>query len=475
MFRSSRVQLSPSQSTSPVPAGLGRGGSARSAQLRIGVIGAAAAILAGWTTARGSPLLAAPIVAAALLIVLAQSVQAAYAAVIVTASTFASAYALPHAAHLYPAEVLTVIGLAALAFSRSARFGGRIGVLLLALLVTVFSGIAVAKGHGVGALTAVDEARPVVLYAVFWVALAALRANPRRFFAVAAAIAALIVVLSILQFIFRGHQLFLSAGESFVTVEGGFTRVRPPGLVLVYFGLIFAIAYLLWGPGRRGTRFTPISLGLLFALGILLSLNRNMLIGLVLGLVATLMAVRRRGKAALFLGIGGIVTALTLSFLSSGTIAARILSLGNPSGLEKTTLSDRQYENRKAVATIKRHPLVGIGWGTSYGALFGLPSGKLVDRSFIHNQYYGLWMRTGLLGLLAYVALLGTTAATAIRWTRRREHEPDGWLGPAVLASVVAFAASSIVGIYVIDPGSTPVVAALFALAALLREHLARA
>jgi O-antigen ligase len=281
-------------------------------------------------------------------------------------------------------------------------------------------------------------------------------------------------VLSIVQFVFPNRHVFLTGGASVVTPEpGGFTRIRPPGLVLVYIGLIFVAAYLIWGPRRA--RKSAMALAAVLGIGILLSLNRNMIIGLPLGLIAALIASRQRRRAAVLLGGAAIVAVAALNFIGSGAIAARILSLGSPTGLEKSSsLSDRRYEDHLAVAAIKRHPIFGIGWGVSYGAVFAEPSGQLVDRPFVHNQYYELWLKTGIFGLLAYLGLLGTSATYAIRWLRRRADAPDGWLGQAVFASVVAFAASSIVGIYVIDAGSTPAVAALFAVAAFLHERIGR-
>jgi hypothetical protein len=162
----------------------------RSPSVLTALAGAALAVGAGWIAGHGghgAALLAAPIVAAALFVVLGHTTQAAFAAVVVAASTFSSVYALPRAAHLYPAEMLLLLGLGTLALSNYRRFGGKIGILLLVLLVAVFSGVEVARMKGIPTLAAIDEARPVALYAAFWIALAALRANPRRFFAVAAA------------------------------------------------------------------------------------------------------------------------------------------------------------------------------------------------------------------------------------------------------------------------------------------------
>ncbi len=201
-----------------------------------------------------------------------------------------------------------------------------------------------------------------------------------------------------------------------------------------------------------------------------------MLVGAALCLAAVLIVTRRKSKTVVALGAIAIALTVLLSFFGSGAIGSRVLSLGNPGKLESTTLSDRAYEDSFAVPVIKRHLIFGIGWGANYGADLALVgTGDLTPRGFIHNQYYGLLLRTGILGLVAYLGLLGATMLVAVRWRRSRAEREDVWLGSALLASVVAFAASSIVGIYVIDPGSTPIVAALFALGVLMREHMAPA
>ncbi len=437
------------------------------------LLGCLVTLFAGWAAADGQKLYLVPIVAPALYIVLAPTTLVPYSLVVLAASTFSSAYWFPSTLHFYPAELFVLFGLALLPFSNHRTLGGATGVLMGVLLFAIFSGIEVSRLRGLTTFDAIDSARPMVLYASFWLALAALRANPRRFLHMMAWFAVFIVLIQIVQLALSGHTIIQSSGETFVVPEpGGFTRVRPPGLVIVYFAFIFSLAYLLWGPQRDRRRV--IAFTVVCSLGILISLNRNMMVGAVVGLLAAVFMSKQRSKALGYLVGAGVLIALVLTFAGSGAIGTRILSLGNPSGLQQTTLSDREYEDSKALPVIERHLIFGIGWSTSYGATIAEPgTGDLVTRNFIHNQYYGLLLRTGILGFLAYVGLLGIAFLTGVRWLRQRADRPDGWIGAALVASVVAFAASAVVGIYVIDPGSTPGVAALFAFTALLRERLA--
>jgi O-antigen ligase len=426
-----------------------------------------AALLAGWAASGGHKLFAAPFLAAAVVVIFVRSPQIPFAAILLFASTFAVAYTLPKAGPFYPAEAALFLGLAALPLLRTASFGGAVGTFLVIFLGAIVIGIFVAEGHGVSFHDTLLSARTPVLYASFWIALAAIRTNRRRFLLIIGVTAVAISLLSIAQFLLPGHTLFRSGGSSVVTSDNGFLRVRPPGLLLVYFGSIFALAYLFWGP-KRG-RLRVFVLAGLFAAAILISLNRNMLVGLTAGLVIALVVLpQRTGAATRLVAIG--IAALSIALLSGGgAVIQRIVSLGNVSYLQRTTLADRQYEDAFARATIARHPISGVGWGVPYGANIRTPgAGVIQSRGFVHNQYYELWLRMGILGPLSYLLLLGAAALAGVRIARGSGGE-DVWIGAGVVASIVALGASSIVGIYVLDAGSTPAVVALLAIAASTR------
>ena len=92
----------------------------------------------------------------------------------------------------------------------------------------------------------------------------------------------------------------------------------------------------------------------------------------------------------------------------------------------------------------------------------------------MHEQYLWIWMRAGIIGLAALIAMLALGVWNGARYCRLRHGESDAWLGAGVVVAVVALASSSNVAIYLTPPDSTvPLVGAL-ALAALLRRDLAR-
>lgn len=361
-------------------------------------------------------------------------------------------------------------------------------LLMVVFLAATAGGVYLGVRHGATLDEALRAMRPMVFYAAFWPAFV-VASHPRWRFVVMrlASVGAVVVVGLQLAQIQVGADsplfAFTPAIEHVVLTPqaDGFLRVRPPALTLIYAATIFAAAYLLWGPRRRRLGVS-IVLGA-SALGVLLSLNRNMIIGIVLGLTVSAIVVSRRNRFVVAALVCGLLAMASLSLWQAergaGTghsVVQRVLSIGDISELRSGTLSDRSYENRFATRVLKREPLTGIGWGTPYGA-------KLVDyrdrrlviepRGFMHQQYLWIWMRTGLVGLLALLVFLCLALASAARWSRRGTWDDQSWLGPAVLASVIALAASATVGTYLTNPESIVVLMGVLALAYALREELA--
>jgi O-antigen ligase len=92
----------------------------------------------------------------------------------------------------------------------------------------------------------------------------------------------------------------------------------------------------------------------------------------------------------------------------------------------------------------------------------------------MHEQYLWIWMRAGIIGLVALVAALALGISNGARWFRARDAKEDGWLEEAIVVSVVAMAASLNVGIYLTRPDSIVPLAGVLALAAVLQRRLAR-
>jgi O-antigen ligase len=348
------------------------------------------------------------------------------------------------------------------------------------LVVTEFIGAVVARERGVAVTDIMHGLRPALYYAAFWplLAFAARPDGRRQIFAIAGAITFVVSGLMVLEVTGAtgSRHLFLTASGSntLTTTSSGFLRIRPAGLELIFVVAIFSIAYLLWGRGRRSLAVAALAGTSLLAVA--LSLNRNMLIGAALGfgLVAFIMprGYRVLSTAAAVVSLGVLLFAAFGSSLGEtggglNAFATRFASVGDYQYLKRTTLDDRFYENHNAIATLRTHPILGIGWGASYGAkLTRLQDGLVVeiDRGFIHQQYLWLWLRTGLAGLLAFLVAFAAGIWSSMRTARR--HDPAAsWEGAGAFVSLVALGTGGLVATYFSNPNSIVALLGVLALA----------
>lgn len=395
--------------------------------------------------------------------------------------SFAQPSALPQYHEMNLTEFLLVVLLAVAALrrwpmplGREARLAcGAIAVFMAAQLL----GVAVGLTHGATLGDASRGVAPVIYWAAFWPIASYLtrRDGQQQLFALAACLAVIGLVLQVSQLVLAGsHRVFLTTqlDHNTIAAQGTFLRIRPPGLTLIYLVGIFAVAYLLWGPARR--RRVAVVLASASLASVALSLNRNMVIGLVLGFAVAAFVVPGGSRVLAMFAIVACLVALSYSAIGSSpaqtgtaaTIATRLTSIGNYSGLKTDTLDDRFYENSLAIKTLERNPLFGVGWGASYGATHtAWQNGQLVTlrRDFIHQQYLGLWLRTGLLGLGAVLAALWLAFRAASREARREQS--TRWIAAGAVASLIAIASGAWVAIYFFDTSSTLAIVGLLAVA----------
>ncbi len=412
-----------------------------------------------------------------------------YVAVTVAVASAFWVYAYPQVSvfshGVFLSEVVLLMGLVAVCIralrkdEQSPGSIGGIGVALIVYLLACMGGVIVGRAEGVSTTLAISSARAMVFFFSYWLAVSAFarpqwRTSVLRCMAV---IAVLVVVLQAAQIIVgSSHHLFLiGTYTTQIVMQGGFLRVRPPGLTLVYVTAVFAASYLLWGPEER-RRSAWWLLGVT-VLGIILSLNRNMILGFILALTVTAIVGRRRSRVVtviatvvtLAIAVVGVAVAFTGLTGTSSAVVQRVISIGNVQGLESGTLEVRYSENQLARRTLAAHPILGVGWGASYGATLEVQSGwRYVQetRPWIHNQYYGAWLRTGITGLVALLAALVLTALSGIRVLRRST--ADAWLGHALVAAIVALSASAAVGMYFSEPASIVPLVGVMGLATVL-------
>jgi O-antigen ligase len=432
-------------------------------------------------------------VAALLTMAFARLPVAGYVAILWSVATVVDIEALPQvgasSVRLMPPEILLWIAVASLAFfPRSVRrevrtlAGQRESLIMGLFVLALIGGVAVGVENGATLHSALFDLRAMLFYLAFWPALAALTTNRRLVFILVGAAAVTVVILQMIQVIVgpTRHLFLISASDlaQTFTQDGGFLRVRPPGLTMVYIVAAFALARVLWGPARH--RLLARGMAAVTVTGVILSLNRNMVLGLALGLcAAALISPKKHRFVVLAATIGVAVLGFGLvaqgTGLASDTVVSRLTSISNYSQLRTTTLDDRYYEDHIAWQRIRDHPIGGLGWGLDYGAVILSYNDGFITaqpRSFMHEQYLWIWMRAGIVGLLALVAALGLGIWNGARWCRARSGEADAWIGAGVVVSLVAMAASSNVAIYLTPPDSIVPLVGVLALATVMRRDL---
>jgi O-antigen ligase len=198
----------------------------------------------------------------------------------------------------------------------------------------------------------------------------------------------------------------------------------------------------------------PVTLAVL-----ILSFRRNFWIALVLGgLLLVLVASGRRGRQlmlpaaalaaiALFFGYGALSTSQ-----SDSPVVARVQSL-SPTKLESGAYDRyRIDEQRNVRAEIERSPLVGIGLGVPWTARYPLAvsfGSALRDYSHVVLTWY--WLKMGIIGVAAYLLLIGTAVVTGIRLWRGSGEDllriPGLALAIGFVGLVVAEATGSFTGV----------------------------
>jgi O-antigen ligase len=145
-------------------------------------------------------------------------------------------------------------------------------------------------------------------------------------------------------------------------------------------------------------------------------------------IVVVIVASRRRGRAVLT--VAGVTLALTLVAVatvgssddpSASPLQERAQTL-SPSGLGSNR-GDRYRidERRNVIENIKAEPLTGIGLGVPWEV--HEPLAEAHDRRYAHVATLWYWLALGPLGLIAYLAIMGTALWTAVRIWRRHPDE----------------------------------------------------
>jgi hypothetical protein len=145
-----------------------------------------------------------------------------------------------------------------------------------------------------------------------------------------------------------------------------------------------------------------------------------------------------------------------------GPIAERVESL-NPTKIQNNPQdSYRIGERRNVIAEIEGHPVAGIGLAIPWVARYPLSVDRKYSRTYVHFAALWWWLKLGIIGLVAYLAVMASSIWASYRvWREQR----DIWfkaVGLAMMGSVIALMVAETTATFI---GVTPRMAAIFATA----------
>ena len=201
-----------------------------------------------------------------------------------------------------------------------------------------------------------------------------------------------------------------------------------------------------FGERTRRLRLAAAGGSLLIVGGLLLSFSRGAAVAVfvTLLLMALLRELRLRQLLVALALITGIVLLVVPDYVTRLRSLQGVTALSSTDSSQRpdTALTGRQTENLAAWNTFLDHPVVGVGPGV-YFKEYSREYGNRLGVRYLHSErrghslYLELAADTGLVGLSAFMAMVGTALVLLYRHAKRlRGHDPQG----AMVASSLFFA-----------------------------------
>lgn len=328
-----------------------------------------------------------------------------------------------------------------------------------ALPVLIFFAIAVLSiVLNIGRITNLGEldvaekrlALLVSMFAVFAVFAVSLRVTELRNFAVLIVVLATLTSLGTIYEQKTGENLFYSTANS---VLGPIAEIEPgptegggspsePGRPLISgptrhalsvasllgMSVPFAVMFAAMTPSRRRKLLWGLIACLIVA-GALVTQRRS---GLIVPLVAVVSLFAFRPRKMLPLLPWAVVACLVGLVLSGGSISAISQLTGNS---DQASTEGRTSDYEAVIPDLLTHPAFGRGYGT-------LDSIKVDTYRIFDNEYLGELYQVGLIGLLAFLALI-VAPVILVRKVVRSENPLRGPPALAAAAGIIAFAVAA--------------------------------
>jgi O-antigen ligase len=200
--------------------------------------------------------------------------------------------------------------------------------------------------------------------------------------------------------------------------------------VMLSLTLPFAFAWLLKAKERR-ERLVYAGIVLLLIGGAVATQKKTSMVG---PLVCVLVLIAYRPRAMARLAPLAIVLVGVVHVIAPGALGAVIDQLAPGTVTKVNTTKDRVSDYSAIKPDLAAHPLIGRGYGS-----YDQKKHRILD-----NQYLGLGIGVGLLGLIGYLAIFATSFLSAHRVARSKDSERAPPALGAAAAIVVALVSGAI-------------------------------
>ena len=241
---------------------------------------------------------------------------------------------------------------------------------------------------------------------------------------------------------------FLGAGRTVGETTLTFYAPAPNFLLLVFLlVLLAAVATRVQFPWWVYAA-TPICL-----LAFILSFRRNFWIAGAVGvLLLLLLGSGFRGRRILVAALVVFVVAARLALAVTSVPDLESSVVERVTSLSPTRVEAQRYdryrldEARNVVAEIRAHPVTGLGLGVPWQATHPLPVELEGGREYTHVVFLWWWLKLGLLGAVAYVAIMVSGIATAFALSRRHPLAEIRAVSLGVFAGLIGLAVAETTG-----------------------------
>ncbi len=311
-------------------------------------------------------------------------------------------------------ELMTILLMVILFFDRTglfkrvwALFPGRVPVTLFALFSLLMLFVGVIQGDNL--LQALSQLKGFLIYPLMGILLAAgIRSTAMLRWVIGIVLAWYVLVAGwgILQFV-QGQNML--AQDYLFRASGEYAPINIYGITLMACALLLAGIVI----STRGFRSRVLGSGLMIWLiiGMLVSVSRSALLGLVIGLIVLFL--ERKSLRMIIVGLILVgLAAWALSDLLPHEITNRLFQLSDSSTVRREFYLESGWQ---ALLTFWAY---GGGWGNGY---WYVSNAGLVKSGFMpwyHNDFLNLAVQIGVFGAFLYILFWGRVVQTGWLWLR---------------------------------------------------------